>query len=73
MNKELEEQFAETKRAVEAVVGRWGPFPDDLTSPGAIAIFQERGITIDTTFQRLISHKNGDSRELDILGVNGEW
>ncbi len=46
MNKELEEQLARTAREVEAVVGWWGPFLDDLTAPGAVAMFHERGVKI---------------------------
>jgi len=33
-------------------------------------MFKERGIEIDTIFQRVKAHKDGDSIEIDILGVH---
>lgn len=36
-------------------------------------MFKERGIEIDTIFQRVKAHKDGDSIEIDILGVHKEY
>jgi len=71
--KETSEQIARTEREVGALSGRWGEFVEGLIAPGAVAMFQERGIKIDYVFQRAKSHKNGDSMEIDVLGVNNEY
>lgn len=70
---ETDKKIAQVSREVGAIAGKWGRFVEGLIAPGAVAMFEERGIEIDRIFQRVNARKNGDRMEIDILGVNKEY
>ena len=73
MSRETDKKIAQMSREVGALTGKWGRFVEGLIAPGAVAMFEERGIVIDRIFQRVNARKNGDRMEIDILGVNREY
>ena len=68
----LTEKFRETKDLVHALTGKWGRFVEGLVAPGAIRMFEDRGIKIEHVSQRVRVRRNGDEIEIDILGVNNK-
>ena len=46
---------------------------EGLIAPGAVKLFKERGIEVDSIHQRVKVHKNGADFEVDILAVNEEY
>ena len=70
---ETDKKIVQVGREVGAIAGKWGRFVEGLIAPGAVAMFEERGIEIDRIFQRVNARKNGDRMEIDILGVNKEY
>jgi len=68
----LTEKFRETKDLVHALTGKWGRFVEGLVAPGAIRMFEERGIKIEHVSQRVRVRRNGDEIDIDVLGVNGK-
>jgi len=76
----LEERFKDTEKTVEktsnavyALTGKWSRFVEGLIVPAAERLFKERGIIIDKVSQRVKIHHNGDTMEIDILAINGEY
>ncbi len=63
---------ANINKAVSALTSRWGQFVENLVEPAAIRIFQERGITVTQTLQRLEMKRAGIEMEIDILGIDGD-
>ncbi|MGR3317912.1 MAG: DUF3782 domain-containing protein, partial [Candidatus Anammoxibacter sp.] len=63
----------ETSKSVNALTGKWGRFVEGLIVPAAERLFKERGIIIDKVSQRVKTHHNGDTMEIDILAINGEY
>lgn len=63
----------ETSKAVNNLTGKWGKFVEGLIVPAAERLFEERGIIIDKVFQRVKTHHDGDTMEIDILAINGEY
>jgi len=68
-----EKEIDRVSRNVDALTGKWGRFVEGLIAPGIIAMFQRRGIEIDRIFQRVRARKDGNTMEIDILGVNTEY
>jgi len=73
MFKETADQIRETDKKVNKLTGKWGRFVEGLIAPAAERMFKERGIEVDTIYQRARKHKNGDEIEIDILAVNGDY
>ena len=63
----------ETSKSVNALTGKWGRFVEGLIVPAAERLFKERGIIIDKVSQRVKTHHDGDTMEIDILAINGEY
>lgn len=63
----------ETSETIYALTGKWGRFVEGLIVPAAERLFKERGIIIDKVSQRVKTHHNGDTMEIDILAINGEY
>ena len=58
---------------VNALTGKWGKFVEGLLVPGAVRIFQERGIEIEHTSIRNKVRKNGREMEIDVLLEDEEY
>ena len=71
--RELSERFKRTEKMVGKLGGRWGEFVEGLVMPAVVDLFKEQGIDIERVSQRVVSRKNGESIEIDILGENGDY
>jgi len=54
----------------ELFTGQWGKLVEALVEPSVLRLFQERGIQVIDTAQRLKTTKNGATMEIDILATN---
>ena len=52
------------------LTSRWGRFVENLVAPAAIRLFQERGILVDRTHQRMRARRENQHLEIDIFAVN---
>ncbi|MGK7942892.1 MAG: DUF3782 domain-containing protein [Microcystaceae cyanobacterium] len=68
---QLEKTVERTAKAVDSLTTRWGRFVEELVEPGAIRLFQARGLDVTQTFSRGKVAKQGVAMEIDILAVNG--
>ena len=72
----LDQRFKETDdklRRLEGMFGiQWGRMLEALVRPAALKLFQERGIDVHYTYQRLQSSVNGRHMELDVVLENDE-
>ncbi len=71
--KETDKEIEKTSKAVAALTGKWSKFVEGLIAPATERMFKERGIEVDKVYQRVKSHKNGESMEIDILAINGDY
>ena len=71
--KAMSRKVEETSRAVEALTGKWGKFVEGLLLPAVERLFTDRGIDVDKVYPRAKVRKNGDSIEIDILAIDGEY
>ncbi len=69
----LNEKFRETSDLVKNLTDAWGHFVESIVEPSMIRIFGERGIEIDDVIQRYKRRKDGDTMEIDLMGINGEY
>ncbi len=72
--KESKESSQRTDRKIRQLAGvfdhQWGRFIEALVRPNALKLFQERGIKIKSTFQRVTGQLDGHNMELDVVLVN---
>jgi len=71
--KEMGERVDKTSEAVYALTGKWSRFVEGLIAPATERLFKERGVIIDKVSQRVKTRHNGDTMEIDILAINGEY
>jgi hypothetical protein len=73
-DKRLDKRFKETDKKIKELAnlftGQWGKLIESLVKPSALKLFQERGIKVTETYQRLESYRNGSQMEVDILLAN---
>ena len=67
-----ENEIRRVSENVDKLTGKWGRFVEGLVAPGVIRLFRERDIGIKTVFQRVRTRLDGDTMEIDILGVSQE-
>jgi len=70
---ELKELFKQTDKRIGDIAGKWGRFVEGMVTPGMTAMFESRGIRIESLYQRVKVRKNGDETEIDILGISEEY
>ena len=72
--REVARRQEETDKAIrglnELFTGQWGKLVEALVEPSVLRLFQERGIQVIDTAQRLKTTKNGEQMEIDILATN---
>ncbi|CAN2041207.1 DUF3782 domain-containing protein [Candidatus Magnetomoraceae bacterium gMMP-15] len=71
--KETDKEIKRVSKNIDNLGGKWGKFVEGLVTPGVIRMFNERGIEIKTTSQRVKVRRGSDKMEIDILGVNTEY
>ncbi|MEW5959021.1 MAG: DUF3782 domain-containing protein [Chloroflexota bacterium] len=71
---ELDRRFKETDthlRRLEGLFGsQWGKMMEALVQPGALKLFQERGIPVHSIAPRIKHQRNGQTLELDLVLEN---
>lgn len=75
--KETEKEFKElalSTKAVTAIIDKLGDrlseFVEEAVRPSAVRLFRERGIDIHESCQNIVTKRNGESFELDLLMTN---
>jgi len=53
-------------------VGQWGKLMESLVEGSVLKIFRERGIDVREVYQRMTSHREGQSMEIDLLLVDDD-
>jgi hypothetical protein len=75
--KETDKRFKETDKKIKEVttsIGRLGnklgDFIEEMVHPAAVRLFQERGINVHEVHRNVISTRDGEGIEVDLLVVN---
>jgi hypothetical protein len=68
--KQQEGNDSKFKDLRELFTGQWGKLVEALVEPSVLRLFQERGIQVIDTAQRLKTKRNGEQMEIDILATN---
>ncbi|MFH0925195.1 MAG: DUF3782 domain-containing protein [bacterium] len=71
--KKTEKELEKTLKAVGDLSGKWGRFVEGLILPATERLFRERGIEVSRVYPRAKSRKFGETMEIDILAVDGEY
>lgn len=78
--KETDRKFQETRSMIEKTRGEvssltdgWGRFVESMVEPAVVRLFAGRGIPLDGTSPRAKRRRNGQTMEIDVLGVNREY
>ena len=73
-DRRLDRKFEETDEKIKELAGlftgQWGKLIEALVKPSALKLFQERGVKVTETSQRIESNRNGSQMEIDILLAN---
>lgn len=83
-DKRLKESLKETDRKmlesdkrlskkISDITDQWGRFVENFIIPGIPKVFQERGIPITQTTARARSRRGGETMEVDVLAIDGEY
>lgn len=70
----LDRRFAKTDEKIKELsamfTSQWGKMIEAMVEPDAIRLFQERGIPVRRTYQRVKSQRNGRHMEIDLILEN---
>lgn len=67
---ELEKIVASANVSVNNLTSRWGRFVENLVEPGAVRLFQERGIDVKETHRRMRVRRGEVAMEIDVFVVD---
>ncbi len=69
-----DKRSAETDKKIKELAslftGQWGKLIEALVKPSALKLFQERGVDVTETHQRVESSREGKQMEIDLLLTN---
>jgi len=68
----VSEEVSKVSKNVGDLTGKWGKFVEGLVAPGAVKLFNERGIEVERTSTRNRVRKGGEEMEIDVLIENEE-
>ncbi|MFI3135322.1 MAG: DUF3782 domain-containing protein [Methylococcaceae bacterium] len=72
--KELQKETAKSFKTVNTIIGnlgnRLGQFVEEAVRPSAVRLFRECGIDVHEVYQNVISKRDHESLEIDLLVVN---
>ena len=73
---DTDRKFQDTAKKIEAVTeaignlgNRLGDFIEEMVRPGAVRLFQERGIDVHEVSRNVTAQRDGDGIEIDLLVV----
>ena len=67
---ETDRKFQETDKKIGRLGNRLGDFIEEMVRPGAVRLFQERGIDVHSVSRNVTGNRDGQSVEIDLLVVN---
>lgn len=70
LGKRIGETDANLRRLEGLFGSQWGRLIEALVEPGALRLFQERGVDVHRTHRRSESRVNGDNMEVDLILEN---
>jgi len=70
---ETDAQVKETSKQVGALGNKWGRFVEGIVKPATVRLFQERGIAVTRTAQRVKSEERDGGMEIDILAYDTQY
>ena len=71
-DRKFQETDKEIKELAKLFTGQWGKLIEALVKPSALKLFQERGIKVTETHQRVESYRNSSQMEIDIFLSNDQ-
>lgn len=71
--KETDKKIENTLKVVGDLTGKWSKFVEGLIAPAVEKLFKARGIVVDKVYQRVKTHRNGNTIEIDILAIDGKY
>lgn len=71
--KETDKKIENTLKVVGDLTGKWSKFVEGLIVPAVEKLFKARGIVVDKVYQRVKTHRNGNTIEIDILTIDGKY
>ncbi|MBW8051220.1 MAG: DUF3782 domain-containing protein [Cytophagales bacterium] len=74
MFQETDKKFQETDKEISKLAGlfttQWGKLVEALVKPGTLELFKKRGIKVNQFSTNTLSHRKGETMEIDVLLVN---
>ncbi|MCB2263116.1 MAG: hypothetical protein LGR52_09290 [Candidatus Thiosymbion ectosymbiont of Robbea hypermnestra] len=70
--REIAALSAQTRAAERLFTGQWGRLMEALVRPGVVRLFQDWGIPVSRTLERVRARRGGEEMELDLLLVDGD-
>ncbi|MCB2262041.1 MAG: hypothetical protein LGR52_03765 [Candidatus Thiosymbion ectosymbiont of Robbea hypermnestra] len=70
--REIAALSAQTRAAERLFTGQWGRLIEALVRPGVMRLFQDWGIPVSRTLERVRARRDGEEMELDLLLVDGD-
>ena len=66
----MKQQSQDTNNKIGRLTNRLGEFIEEMVRPGAVRLFQERGIDVHVVSRNVTATRDGESMEIDLLVVN---
>ena len=66
----MKQQSQDTNNKIGRLTNRLGEFIEEMVRPGAVRLFQERGIDVHVVSCNVTATRDGESMEIDLLVVN---
>ncbi len=66
----MKQQSQDTNKKIGKLGNRLGDFIEEMVRPGAVRLFQERGIEVHEVSRNVTAYRDGDGIEIDLLVVN---
>jgi len=70
--REIATLSAQTRAVENLFTSQWGRLLEALVEPGAIELFQARGVAVNRSLERPRVRRDGEELEIDLLLVNGD-
>ena len=65
--------FRKLRQDISDLTNGWGRFTESMVKPAIVRLFQQRGVPLNYTSERIESRRPGAEMEIDLLGVNEEY
>jgi len=72
LTRKTDEEIRKTEAMVGKLTDGWGKFVEGLVEPSLPVVFEKFGLRIEGISQRVTRHKDGETMEIDLLGVGSQ-